>query len=240
MVDWESYDVVTACLFLFKQSLLLILGVYFWEFVLSFPRVDFALITRRLKFQWLFVPYLLGRYGLLVTLLTLTIYLHTTKAINCPVLGRMFSVCTTMTVACASTNLMIRTLAIWRNNHFVYWFLVVASLTHWAIVFISAFSRNSSTFDPTRPDSCHFDPDAVMMFCIYTIAFDFVTLALTIFGLHRTGVLRSQPRSMWGTVYEQGVGYFVVAFLVNLPALVIPAHPQIYHNLPRCFYGTRF
>ena len=34
---------------------------------------------------------------------------------------------------------MINSLAIWRENRFVYWFLIAANLTHWAAVFIGEY-----------------------------------------------------------------------------------------------------
>ncbi|TCD61932.1 hypothetical protein EIP91_007700 [Steccherinum ochraceum] len=239
MVDWSSDGVMTVCIFLFNQSVVLVLGVYLWEFILSFPEVDFALFTRRLKLRWMFVPYLLGRYGLLATLVTLTLYLHTTDAIDCPGTHRIPLTRRRPIPYNATTSLGKSVLHLHHDDghlreyeshdsHISYLerksldLLVHDLVNAGALVCdLSAFAPNTSGFDPERKDSCHFEANAVLLFCLYTIAFDFVNLVLTLWGLNRSGVLRSSARSMWTNVYEQGVGYFVVTLLANLPTFIL-------------------
>ncbi|KAH8088930.1 hypothetical protein BXZ70DRAFT_500612 [Cristinia sonorae] len=221
MVNWQSNEVMDICEFMFKQSLMLILGIYLWEFLLSFPKIDLLLLTRRIKFRWTLVPYLLGRYIVLVLLVFMAIYIHLASQVNCPVLARMSSVLGTMAVACASTNLMLRTFAIWRSHAVVWWLLIGVNATHWVVIFPAAFAPNTATNNPGHPGSCHFESKIILMFCLYTVATDFLSMVLTIVGLHRNGVFQLHSRTVWTTVYEQGIGYFVVALLVNMSTLIL-------------------
>lgn len=55
------------------------------------------------------------------------------------------------------------------------------------------------------------------------VGLDFIILVLTVIGLRRNGVLsssRARPEPLWRLVYRQGVCYFVITFIVNLPVLV--------------------
>ncbi|KAH8077763.1 hypothetical protein BXZ70DRAFT_696379 [Cristinia sonorae] len=219
MVDWKSPDVIALCGFIFNQSMILMLGIYIWEFVLSFPHIDLALIRRKLKFRWMFVPYLAGRYGHLGTQSGLILYINTsTGAWDCAALGRIFSVFGAMTIACASTNLLVRTLIIWRESRAIFWCLIFAALCQWVTCITTGAAPRVSVWDP-KINACQYDSTPVLIFYFYTVALDFAIVVLTVVGLRRVGVWRGNVISM--ALLEHGIGYFVVTAAVNLPVLVL-------------------
>ncbi|TCD61933.1 hypothetical protein EIP91_007701 [Steccherinum ochraceum] len=203
MVDWRSPKVQEICLFVFGQSLVLMLGVYCWEFALTLPDVELALISKKLRFRWILVPYLFARYAMFGNLLFLTVYLNVVPAenINCAVMGQFFSVYGTMMIACASTNLLIRTVTIWTAHKLIFYFLIAASVGQWVMTFFAGFGDGPSA-QSSSAGGCHFDPGPLSMFYYYTVGFDFTILVLTM-------------------VYGQGIIYFAITFVVNVPILIL-------------------
>ena len=57
---------------------------------------------------------------------------------------------------------------------------------------------------------------------VTAIGLDFIILVLTIVGLRRTGVLDSKLplQPLWKLVFGQGIAYFVLTTLANIPILV--------------------
>ena len=53
------------------------------------------------------------------------------------------------------------------------------------------------------------------------LSLDFIILVFTVAGLYRQRAAQGSP--LWKTLYRQGIIYFVVTFIINVPLLVCPS-----------------
>ncbi|KAL4251192.1 hypothetical protein ABKN59_004956 [Abortiporus biennis] len=219
MVDWRNIETLKLCQFIFNQTTVFMLGIYGWDFILSFQHVEGALISRKMKFRWPFVFYLYGRYAWLTEIVTMVVITHSIVSLDCEVAFRFLSILATSSVSCASTNLLIRTITIWRENAIVVLLLVVACLGHWILSIVVGAVKSNSNFSEFW-QSCVFDyaTSELIVFYVYTVVLDFSILALTVYGLCRQRALTAG--SLWAKVCNQGLLYFLATLVVNVPVMI--------------------
>ncbi|EGO19666.1 hypothetical protein SERLADRAFT_443134 [Serpula lacrymans var. lacrymans S7.9] len=70
MVNWSDPAVIEEDETALGKLGLVLLGIYGWEYLLTL-QAEWALISRRLTFRWPLVPYFLGRYSFLATVISL-------------------------------------------------------------------------------------------------------------------------------------------------------------------------
>ncbi|KAI0077501.1 hypothetical protein K474DRAFT_1077844 [Panus rudis PR-1116 ss-1] len=217
MVDWQSPKVILKSAFYFDHSLSFMLGLYLWEYLLTFINVEWQLIRRRLKFRPILLAYFLGRYLWLSSLIAIVIVVRTSGRQDCAFVSRLFGILGTFTTVCASMNLFLRTLLIWRDNRYVVILLLLGQLGHWIMAIVGGVRGGHAAYWDPSIRSCHFSPKALIPLYAYTTLFDLLVCVLTIAGLYRHHVLNTG--SLWMRVCNQGVLYFVATVLVNVPLL---------------------
>ncbi|KAI0927693.1 hypothetical protein AcV5_008166 [Taiwanofungus camphoratus] len=157
MVDWHDPPVVASTAVLFAQMAVFLLGfygydiqrdlaryeteeLYFrWHFVLTL-HIEWRLLTGRLPFRWPCIPYLLGRYTLLCSLLSIAISSRLPMKMHCQGAFESFSAIGCFAVVFSSTNLSIRTLVIWKHCLLVQLFLVALVVGHCCIAVVTGLT----------------------------------------------------------------------------------------------------
>ncbi|KAL4246601.1 hypothetical protein ABKN59_008787 [Abortiporus biennis] len=217
MVNWEDPGLVASLEFAFKQMNVFCMGLAIWEFVLTFW-FDWAIFTRRIPFRWAYLFWFAGRASIFTAILTLIIVTHAKIKLNCTALIPIMSAAGLIGSACASTLLMIRTLAIWQHNMIVTWSLRLMSLAQFTLVIYSGVSGLSSHWVP-EINACTIEShnDAILAAnFVYTAVFDFIIFSFCVYGVSR---LAARTKLLW-TLYTQGLLYVVFTCVVNIPAAV--------------------
>ncbi|KAK7677176.1 hypothetical protein QCA50_019885 [Cerrena zonata] len=125
----------------------------------------------------------------------------------------------TLSVVFASTNLLIRTVMIWRDNWYVIGVLIAANIGHLLAAVIGAVLEGRKSRWNSDTLICDGDPTHSVAFYLYTSILDLVILFLSVAGLYRHGVLSTG--SKWRKICNQGVIYVLVTFLINIPTIVL-------------------
>lgn len=220
MVDWKSPEVMVKCGFVFNQVLVLMLGAYIWDFLLTLPKVEIPLISGRLKWRWVMIAYFSGRYLWLATMVAIVWLGRTLRKLDCRVMFTVLSVIGILGIVCATINLLLRTLVIWRQNRLVFGGLIALGLGQWVVAFIVIATGQRIHYEETI-QVCSFTTTELIVFYLYTVVTDFIVLFFTVIGLYRHGVLTlDRHHRLWTKVAGQGIFFFVVTFVSNVVSLV--------------------
>ncbi|KAJ7699871.1 hypothetical protein B0H17DRAFT_1047472 [Mycena rosella] len=192
MVNWSDPAEILKDSDAFAKIIYLFFGIQLWE-VITTAGFEWSLLTRRRKFRWPLVRtsffFFLSRYCMLFSMIGLIISLSISHPINCGWTGNM-------AILCASTSLMLRTIALWERKRNVVIPLGLLSLTCVVV------STNPSLLNVTF---------------FFTMGFDFVilsTTAVALMGRH------SARTDLWKLLFTDGLVYFVVSFCMNcIPAV---------------------
>ncbi|KAI0927695.1 hypothetical protein AcV5_008166 [Taiwanofungus camphoratus] len=217
MVDWHDPPVVASTAVLFAQMAVFLLGFYGWHFVLTL-HIEWRLLTGRLPFRWPCIPYLLGRYTLLCSLLSIAISSRLPMKMHCQGAFESFSAIGCFAVVFSSTNLSIRTLVIWKHCLLVQLFLVALVVGHCCIAVVTGLTSVRAYWE-TSMSVCrvvHTGRAKLASFYLYTVLQDFIILVLTISGLYKT----CKRSELFSIVCVQGVWYFVLTLVVNIPTVI--------------------
>ncbi|KAI9056691.1 hypothetical protein FKP32DRAFT_1639193 [Trametes sanguinea] len=221
MVSWQDPSVVAICALVYSQNAIFLLG-FFGKHLLTRTDIEWSLITGRRRPSLALIPYLYGRYAILVTLLYFVVQDLVNYEISCDIAYKAFAILGSSASFCSTLNLGIRSYIIWRDmNKRVVWLLSLACVGHAALVCVQGAKSVSSEWNPQARSCVVTQSSNVTMFTfyMYTVVMDFTILCLTVCGLWRKAALQS---SIGTTLSEQCLWYCAATFLVNLPAAIFP------------------
>ncbi|ESK92564.1 hypothetical protein Moror_4363 [Moniliophthora roreri MCA 2997] len=223
MVDWHSEEVLLRNAATFTNFMHSLFGVYLWEFFNS-VKFDWEILSGRRMFKWPMIFYLLCRYTMMMSLITMMIYMsESLSAANCVPLSQVSQVAGCVTIALASMNLALRTVALWRENLMVISTLIAAILGHWGLaLFIGTLSRAHWNSDNNACEITNDRPLYIVGLYSYTMIFDFGVLCLTGYKLN-FGRGPFQGSALVQLLTLDGLLYFLIAFLANAVAVVFSA-----------------
>ncbi|KAI0332095.1 hypothetical protein GY45DRAFT_1400271 [Cubamyces sp. BRFM 1775] len=223
MVAWQDPSVVAICASVYSQNAIFLLG--FFGSVLFARDPTLALITRKRRFTPALastIPYLWGRYAILVALFFFVIQDLLNYRIACNVAYKSLAFLGSSASFCSTLNLGIRSYIIWRDmNKLVVWMLSAACVGHAALVGVQGAQSVASIWSD-QAHSCvviHSSNVTMFTFYLYTVLMDLTILILTVCGLWRKSALRSDIGT---NLSEQCLWYCAATFLVNIPAAVLP------------------
>ncbi|KDR80359.1 hypothetical protein GALMADRAFT_223241 [Galerina marginata CBS 339.88] len=238
MVDWMSPVEIAKDAVAFSRFMHCLLGLYIWEFVVSFD-FDWQYISGKRTFRWPMVFYFLNRYCLLFALIGIAIALNVTDEINCQGLYTFNSCFGNAAIGLASINLSLRTMAVWSRRWYIVVPLVFIILGHWSLLLHGILLK--ATWIPGQ--GCvitETDNKILAATFIYTMAFDLAVLFLTAFKLLYPSTGRSKLVEL---IFNDGLIYFMIAFLANLLAtifMLLNLNPvmSIIANVPAAIAST--
>jgi hypothetical protein len=176
------------------------------------------------------VPYLLGRLSALTSLVLLAIETSPFSGnFACQPGTTSMAISAGIAVGTSSTNLMIRTWVIWKNSPLVHTLLILLTLGHWTILALEA-----ADFKAFRSNGVcivqFMDPAVFAGAVVYTMCYDLIVLVLSIVKLSR----QSCKSPLKDRLRAQGLLYFAVATMANIPPIVCTPHASfiiIYSSL---------
>ncbi|CAL1706055.1 unnamed protein product [Somion occarium] len=211
MVDWNSAGAQSVTNFMYSQMLVFMTGLYAREYMLTLW-FEWYLISQRIVFKWTYIPYLAGRYLILFVLCGLVAINRITHPFNCQVLQPLFITGGLVAGACATANLMIRTAMMWKHRRWLVASLIALSLGQVAFSLYAGTSVVNSHYD-LNLRTCNLDYESHSVFA--AVIYDLLILTLT--WIH---VSKGSRSSLWSTLRRQGLWYFLLTFMVNMPAMI--------------------
>ncbi|KAJ7047560.1 hypothetical protein C8F04DRAFT_1247192 [Mycena alexandri] len=210
MVNWSDTAEILKDSDAFIKIIFAFFGIQMWELFMTFG-FEWSLLTRLFFF--------LSRYCMVFSFIGLIISLTISHPINCGALFTFNSWTGNMAILCASTSLMLRTVALWERKRSVVIPLGLLSLAHWILLYRTMFVLRA-VWDPSmlvcRVAST--DPWLLNITFFFTMAFDFVILSTTAVALMARHSARTD---LWKLLFTDGLVYFVVSFSMNcVPAVL--------------------
>lgn len=179
---------------------------------------EWSFVTKKRKMSWPLIFFFLCRYCMFLAFVGLIISLTIKTKINCGALYTFISFAGNMTALCASTSLMIRTLALWEFRRPVVILMITLALGHWAIEIRGMVIVDSQWSDAanacTVVSANHLWLNANYF---YTMGFDCIILIFTATALGR----RFSDAGLSGLLFRDGLVYFIVTTTCNtIPAVL--------------------
>jgi len=202
-----------------------VLGAYVWYFVLTFVDVEWPLVTRRLKFSFAMMSYLLGRYSMFVALLMLFVGYQKGELLSLDCDAKSDQIMTTIAIlgnlalVSASTNLLIRAFVLWKHRKYVCAFLVIPCLAHWGYCIQVGVTDFHTSLDPLT-QVCTIDfytaRTEFLGFYLYTLFWDILILCFTVVALFKQHDARLARSPLWSALLTQNVGYLFITCITNI------------------------
>ncbi|KAJ7095180.1 hypothetical protein B0H15DRAFT_95402 [Mycena belliarum] len=218
MVNWSDAAQLVKDSDAFVKVIFAFFGIQIWELFTTWG-FEWSLLTRRRNFRWPLIFFFLSRYGILFSFIGLITSLSVSHPINCGALYTFNSWSGNMGILCASTSLMLRTIALWERKKSIVIPFALLSAVHWVLLYRNMFvvravwddRRNSCTVAST-------DSSLLNVTFFFTMGFDFTILvatAVALMGRH------SARTDLWKLLFTDGLGYFVITFSMNcVPAVL--------------------
>lgn len=216
MVDWNSPTELAKDALVFDKFMHVLVGLYLWEWFTSL-NFDWEFISGTKPFRWPMIFYFGGRYALVCALIAILIALDNTEPINCQALYIFAQLAGNMSIGLASINLSIRVMAIYSMNKYVVGPLVLLILGHWSLL-LQGVNVKAAFIPGSGCAITESNTTILSAIFIYTMCFDAVVTALTVYRLVFNA--RSQS-SIVKRIWRDGVFYFIVALLCNILATVL-------------------
>ncbi|KAI9001230.1 hypothetical protein BD414DRAFT_452439 [Trametes punicea] len=218
MVSWLSPEEIAKDKTAYVNILFAFFGLYVWE-VFQTSDFEWAILQRRRKLRWHWVIFLfICRYCLIFSLAALMASFTVKKPINCHALFTFISWAGNMSLLCASTTLMFRTIALWERKLTIVIPLAFLCLAHWALLWRGMFII-SAEYDAASA-ACIVTATKRLFLSITfwaTMGFNLVLTVVHVIGLMQ----RDHGATFWQMLFEDGLIFYLVAFSCNaLPAIL--------------------
>jgi len=223
MPDWKSQEEVMKDAGIFVKLLHSLLGLYVYEWFLSLD-FEWDFITGKKRFRWPMIFYFANRYLLLFALIAIIISFNVTGQVDCQSLYTFNQLAGDAAVGLASINLSIRTMAIWKQNRYIVGGLIVVILGHWSLI-LQAVQLTVQWVPGQGCTIVKTNNKILAAIFIYSMCFDLIVLLLSMYKLIDLYKLNKKAQ-FWGgsrlthLIFEDGLIFFVIAFLANLTATV--------------------
>jgi len=225
MIDWRSLEVEIACAEAYSKFTDVAAGVYIWYFLTTLHHVEIPLLTKALKVAPALIPYILGRYSVLISNIILPLASRGTLLPDCRLLKIIIVFLAGPIVCLSSTAILLRPLVLWRGNVWAFALLMSLSFIQWGLSITVIVELNLPEWSDRIPSCGGVAIDAakpnpvIITFYLFTILFDLLILVATVWGLHRQEGAKGSL--LWSLVYRQGALYVAVAVTANLPTLTL-------------------
>ncbi|KAF5387597.1 hypothetical protein D9615_000197 [Tricholomella constricta] len=237
MVNWSDPQEIAKDSEIFSKLIIALFGVYVWELFMTCD-FEWSLLSKKRKFRWPLVFFFLCRYCMLFAFVGLIISLNITTSvrtndnfsrhpanvppsmkIDCGALYTFNSWTGNMTILCASTSLMLRTIALWERQRPIIVSLGVLCLAHWALLYRTMFIVTAAWDD--NIGACIVtatNPSLLNTTFFFTMGFDLIILIFTAIALLKKHSARTD---LWKLLFHDGLVYFLISFSTNcIPAVL--------------------
>jgi len=217
MVNWQDPAEIQRDAEVFAKLIFALFGLYVWELFMTCD-FEWSLITKRRNFRLPLIFFFLCRYCMLLALIGLILALSITTRVDCKALFTFNSWTGNMSILCASTSLMLRTLVLWDRKLYVVVPLGILCVSHWALLYRGMFNVKADWSEEAK--ACIVtaaNPMLLNATFFFTMGFDFIILAFTAVALF---MKHSARTDLWKLLFQDGLGYFLITFTCNcIPAV---------------------
>ncbi|KAG1762300.1 hypothetical protein EDD22DRAFT_588237 [Suillus occidentalis] len=170
--------------------------------------------------MWSKVFFFLCRYSMLFAFTGLIIFVNVSTKIDCNALYIFTSIAGNLTILSASTSLMIRTMALWEWKRRAVLSMLALSFGQSAIL-IRTIMTVQASWDHHAGACVVVKTNHILLNLIYayTMSFDFVILAMTLFILRK----RFRHEDLSGLLCHDGLIYFLITSTCNTVPAVLTA-----------------
>ncbi|KAI9067601.1 hypothetical protein FKP32DRAFT_1755020 [Trametes sanguinea] len=217
MADWTSTAELTKDKTAYVNVVFAFFGLYVWE-VFQTSDFEWSVIQRRRKIRWHWVFLFICRYSIIFSMAALMASFVMKHPINCQALYTFTSWAGNMSLLCASTTLMFRTVALWHRKLPVFLPLAFLALAHWALLWRGMFIFDVQ-YDATSTSCVVVSTKRLFLSINFwaTMVFNLVLTIVHIIGLMQ----RDHGASFWQMLFEDGLILYFIASLSNaLPAIL--------------------
>ncbi|KAI0771897.1 hypothetical protein BD413DRAFT_623974 [Trametes elegans] len=219
MVDWMSPEQLVREQMGYINVVFAFFGLYIWE-VFQTSDFEWSVIQRRRKIRWHWVLFLfLCRYCMIMAAVSLMASFTVIRTVNCQALYTFISWAGNMSIICASTTLMFRTIAVWNRKLAIAIPLSIICLAHWALLWRGMFIINAQ-YDPKSSSCAVQTTDRLFLLITFwtTTGFNLILAIVHVIGLTQ----RDYGASFWQMLFEDGLIFYLIAFSCNaLPAVTV-------------------
>jgi len=219
MVDWNSPANILKSGIALSKMVNIFFGIYIWDFLCSFW-FDWEFLSGKRKFKWPMLAYFVCRYSMLASAISLIISIDGTGPMNCHTLGKVSEIIGYVVINCASTNLALRTLALWRYDLRILIPIVLLQLGMLSVVFRGGvvdiyWDPQLSSCVPTSTE--HDKLTKLLPAVILSMAVDLTVLPLTYYKLSNH-LLRTPTIQM---LLRDGLIYFIAMFIAHATTVIV-------------------
>ncbi|KAJ7905603.1 hypothetical protein B0H14DRAFT_2490486 [Mycena olivaceomarginata] len=204
----------------FEKIIFVFFGIQLLELFMTCD-FEWSLLTRRRRFHWWLVPFFfLSRYCMLFSFIGWIILFTNRHPINCGALSTFIFWAGNMVILCASTSLMLRTIAIWEWKRSVVIPLILLALAHWVLLYRTIFVLEA-VWDHDSGRCVIASTNRFLLnitFCS-TMGFDFVIFVTAAVALLRAG--HFSRTDLWKLLFTDGLNYSAVTFSMNFLAATL-------------------
>lgn len=222
MPDWKSAAELEKDAVAFGKLVHALLGLYAYEWFLTLD-FDLDFLRGKRRFRWPMIFYFSNRYLLLFALIGIVISLDVTSEVHCQVLYTFNQIAGNAAMGLASINLSIRTMAIWSQNKYIVGFLVLMIFGHWSLI-LQGVQLRATWVDSVGCVIIQTNNTVLAATFIYSMCFDFIVLLLSTYkliGVNCKTVNFVGQSHLVQMLFEDGLIFFMIAFLVNLCATTL-------------------
>ncbi|KAN0112040.1 hypothetical protein V8E52_007957 [Russula decolorans] len=198
---------------------LIVSGIYIWEFVTNL-HYEWAIIRGYQTYRWTIWIYFTARWATLANVILVLIHLNVTSQINCQAWVWASWGFSLLSLGSGSLLLVLRILAIWNRNKGIVAIVAIICVANVSLLLLIVI-RIHSVWEPAA-NSCIITNIEV---CQIAMVSGFVTDTLLLL-IMLAGLLRLRHRvggsyELWHLLWKQGVAWFVVAAVAELPTVVL-------------------
>ncbi|KAH6915143.1 hypothetical protein BKA70DRAFT_1420088 [Coprinopsis sp. MPI-PUGE-AT-0042] len=216
-MNWSDPLTILRASDAFQKIIFTFFGLYLWELFMTCD-FEWSLLTLKRRFHWPLLFFLFCRYCMLFAFVGLIISLSALTPINCRALYTFNSWTGNMAILCASTCLMIRTIALWERRRVIIGILCALCFVHWGLLYRGMFVVIAQWDDDLH--TCvvvETSPVFLNITFFFTMGFDFIILLFTTVALLER---RATKTGLWKLLFQDGLVYFLVSFTMNaIPAV---------------------
>ncbi|CDO74030.1 hypothetical protein BN946_scf185043.g80 [Trametes cinnabarina] len=217
MADWTSPEELSKDKSAYVNIVFAFFGLYVWE-VFQTSDFEWSVIQRRRKIRWHWLFLFICRYCIIFSLATLMASFTLKRPIHCQAMYTFTALAGNLSILCASTTLMFRTIALWHRKLTIFLPLAFLCLAQWALLWRGMFIFDVQ-YDATSTACVVVSMKRLFLSINFwaTMAFNLVLTIVHILGLMQ----RDHGASFWQILFEDGLIFYLVAFSCNaLPAVL--------------------
>ncbi|KAN0111509.1 hypothetical protein V8E52_008532 [Russula decolorans] len=194
-------------------------GIYIWEFVTNL-HCEWAIIRGHQTYRWTIWIYFIARWATIAFVILILIYVNVTSQINCQAWVWASWSFSLLSMNSGSLLLVLRILALWNRNKGIMAIVSIICATNFSLLLLFVI-RIRAVWEPAAKSCIITNIELCEIAMVSTFVTDTVLLLIMLAGLLHLRHRGRGSHELWHLLWKQGVIWFVVAAVAELPSLVL-------------------